>query len=305
MIGFLLRRALRAVLVVFGVTFATFAMMYLSGDPVYLYADPRASEADIEHLRKELGFDKPWPAHYVEFTSGILRGDLGTSLRYHEGVLDLLLARLPATLELTACALLLSVVIPLPLAIAAASFRGRWPDSVAMGLALLGQSVPSFWLGILLILLFGVKLRWLPISGMGGISHLVLPAVTLSTFAIARNARLLRSSLLEVLNLDYIRTARSKGLRETAVMYRHALKNSMLSVITVIGLQVGFLLGGSIIVETVFAWPGLGRLTIQAITGKDIPLVQGAVVFMALLFVLVNLLVDMSYTFFDPRIRYG
>ena len=176
-------------------------------------------------------------------------------------MIGLLAARLPSTLELTAVAMLLSIIVPFPLAIAAATFRGRWPDSpAAMGLALFGQSIPSFWLGITLILLFGVRLRWLPISGGGGFDHLILPAITLSTFSIARNARLLRSSLLEVLNLDYIRTARSKGLREVTVLYGHALKNSMLAVITVMGLQVGFLLGGSIIVETVFARPGFGEI---------------------------------------------
>lgn len=168
----------------------------------------------------------------------------------------------------------------------------------------MGQSLPNFWLGILLILFFGVHLRWLPISGSGTIWHLVLPAITLSTFSAARNARLLRSSFLEVMNLDYIRTARSKGAPERRVFFGHALKNAVLSTVTVIGLEVGFLLGGSVIVETVFAWPGMGRLTIQAIYGKDLPLVQGAVTFMAFVFVVVNLAVDLAYTFLDPRVRY-
>ncbi len=304
MLKFVVARIVQSVFVVLGVTLVTFMLMFLAGDPVYLYADDRASAEEIAQLRRDLGFDRPWLVQYGNYVVGLAQGDLGRSLRYHAPVRDLILERLPATAQLALMALVIAVVAPVPLAIVAARNRGRWPDSLAMTLALVGQSLPNFWLGILLILLFGVHLRWLPISGSGTVWHLVLPAITLSTFSAARNARLLRSSFLEVMSLDYIRTARSKGVSERRVFFGHALKNALLATVTVIGLDVGFLLGGSVIVETVFAWPGMGRLTIQAIYGKDLPLVQGAVTFMAFVFVLVNLAVDVAYTFLDPRVRY-
>lgn len=304
MFRFIVARIAQSVFVVLGVTLVTFILVFLAGDPVYLYADERASAEEVAQLRRDLGFDRPWLVQYATYVAGLAQGDLGRSLRYHAPVRDLILERLPATAQLALSALLIAVLVPVPLAIVAARNRGRWPDSVAMTLALVGQSLPNFWLGILLILFFGVHLRWLPISGSGTIWHLVLPAITLSTFSAARNARLLRSSFLEVMNLDYIRTARSKGAPERRVFFGHALKNAVLSTVTVIGLEVGFLLGGSVIVETVFAWPGMGRLTIQAIYGKDLPLVQGAVTFMAFVFVVVNLAVDLAYTFLDPRVRY-
>jgi peptide/nickel transport system permease protein len=301
---FIVGRLLQSVFVVIGVTLVTFALVFLGGDPVYVYADERASAEEVAQLRRELGLDRPWIVQYLDFLTGLARGDLGRSLRYHAPVADLILERLPATLQLAAAALAIAIFVPIPLAIVAARNRGKWPDSLAMTLVLIGQSLPNFWLGVLLIMLFGVHLRWFPISGSGTFMHLVLPAITLSTFSTARNARLLRSSFLEVLSLDYIRTARSKGANEHRIFYGHALKNALLASVTVVGLEIGFLLGGSVIVETVFAWPGMGRLTIQAIYGKDLPLVQGAVTFLALVFVVVNLLVDLAYTFLDPRVRY-
>ena len=304
MFAYIASRLVQAILVILGVTFVTFALMYLSGDPAAVYADPNWTEQEIEAFRHEMGFDKPWPVQYANYIYKALQGDFGRSFRHRQPVLSLIVKRLPATLRLAFVAFLISIIVPLPLGIISAINRGRWPDITSMLFAIAGQSVPGFWLGIMLMLVFGLKLKILPISGMETPLHIVLPAVTLSTYSVARNARLVRSSLLEVLGEDYIRTARAKGLHERIVIYRHALRNSLLAVMSIVGLELGFLLGGAVITETVFAWPGLGRLTIQAIYGKDLPLVQGAVTFMAVIFVLVNLAVDLLYTVIDPRIRY-
>jgi ABC-type dipeptide/oligopeptide/nickel transport system permease component len=211
--------------------------------------------------------------------------------------------RMPATLELAFASLAISVVLALPLGIISATKRGTIYDNVSMLGALIGQSMPNFWLGIMLILVFGVTLQWLPISGRGGIDHLVLPAVTLAVFPLARNTRLIRSSMLEVLRQDYLRTARAKGLRETSVLVSHALRNAMIPVVTVVGMQFGTLLGGAVITETIFAWPGVGRLTVQSIYNKDFPVIQAAVTILALIFIFLNLIIDILYTYLDPRIR--
>lgn len=304
MTGYIAGRLAQMVIVILGVTFVTFALMYLSGDPVLVFTGENWTQKEIEDFRREMGLDKPWIVQYVNYIFRAAQGDFGDSLRQRQPVLSLIIDRLPATLMLTSVALLISIIVPFPLGFISAINRGRWPDMMSMLFAVSGQSVPGFWLGIMLILVFGVKLRILPISGTGSALHLVLPAITLSTYSVARNARLVRSSLLEVIAEDYVRTARSKGLRERTVLWRHAFRNSLLAVTSVIGLELGYLLGGAVIVETIFAWPGLGRLTIQAINGKDIFLVQGAVIFMAIIFVIVNLGVDLLYTVLDPRIRY-
>lgn len=297
----------QSIFVILGVTFVTFALMFLSGDPTALLVRENLSKAEIEAFRHEMGFDKPWPVQYAQYLGRAVQGDFGKSFRFRRPVTSVLLERLPATLLLAGAALLLAITVPIPLGIIAATHSGRWPDGLAMLFAVGGQALPSFWLGILVILIFGLRFRLLPISGMGTgwdiLPHLVLPAVTLATYSIARNARLIRSGLLDVLGQDYVRTARAKGLPERTVVYRHALRNSLLSVISIMGLEVGFLLGGAIVTETIFAWPGMGRLTIDAINNKDIFLVQGAVTFLAIIFVLINLTVDLIYTIVDPRIR--
>lgn len=304
MFSFVVRRLLQSLVVVLGVTFVTFALMYVSGDPVAILAGEQWSRQEVDALRHELGFDRPWPIQYLGFLQGAVRGDLGMSFRHRQPVLPLILERLPATAVLAFSALTLGVGLALPLGVIAAVQRGRRADTAAILLALAGQSVPGFWLGIILIYVFGVKLRVLPISGMGTPAHLILPAITLGAYSLARNSRLIRSAMLDVLGQDFVRTARAKGLHPRAVLLQHALRNSLLSFITIVGLELGFLLGGAVITEMVFAWPGLGRLTIQAIYGKDLFLVQGAVMFMAIVFVLVNVTVDVLYTFLDPRIRY-
>ena len=301
---YIVGRLIQMVFVILGVTFITFALMYLSGDPALVYAQENWTAKEIEDFRQEMGFDKPWPVQYANYLIRAVQGDFGRSLRHRQPVFLLIKERLPATLRLGLVALVISIVIPFPLGVISAVNRGRWPDVSAMLFAVAGQSVPGFWLGIMLMLIVGLKLRLLPISGTGTAAHMVLPALSMSTYSVARNARLVRSNLLEVLGEDYIRTARAKGLKERAVLWRHALRNSLLPVASMVGLQVGYLLGGSVITETIFAWPGLGRLTIQAIYGKDLLLVQGSVMMMAVIFVVVNLVVDLLYSVLDPRIRY-
>jgi peptide/nickel transport system permease protein len=296
---------LQALLVLFGVSFVAFGVMFLTGDPTVTMIDETWTKQQVEELRHAMGFDRPWYVQYADYLSHAVIGDFGTSLRQHQPNLRLVFDRLPATLELSAAAMLISVILAIPVGVLSATRRNSWVDRVSMLAALLGQSMPVFWLGIMLILVFSVKLRWTPVSGRGSLSHLILPAITLGAFITARNARMMRSSMLEVLHQDYIRTARAKGLSERLVTFRHAMRNAMMPVVTLIGLQVGALLGGSVITETIFAWPGVGRMIIQAIYGKDVPLVQAAVIVLASIFVIVNLLVDILYTYLDPRVRLG
>lgn len=311
MTQYIIRRILQAFLVMVGVTLLVFIIMYQAGDPVILLASPDASTEEVEQLRVNLGLDRPWYEQYWDFITGAVQGDFGTSLRQGTPVFDLVLARLPATLSLALLAFVFSVTISIPVGIISATKRNSIYDSFAMGFALLGQSLPPFFLGVMLIWIFGFVLGWLPSSGRGDADfmsraqHLILPAITLGTFSLAQNARLVRSSLLEVLGLDYVKTARSKGISEYNVIIRHALRNALIPVITVMGLQFGILLGGAIVTETVFAWPGVGRLLIQAINQQDFPLAVGAVTMISVIFVLLNLIVDLTYGFLDPRIRYN
>lgn len=320
---YIARRLLQSILVIIGVTLLTFISLHLGGDPTYLYVSERASEEEIIDARQRLGFDRPLPVQYFDFVGGLLQGDLGNSLRARKPALDLVLERLPATLELTFFALLLSTTLAIPIGILAATRRGSPFDGGIMLLAMFGQSMPGFWLGIMLILTLGLGLRVLPISGhipvleplfagefseaIGNIPqalrHLILPGLTIGVFSLARNARLVRSSMLEVLSQDYITTARSKGLAERRVIMRHAFRNALLPLVTLLGLEFGFLLSGVVVTETVFSWPGVGRLVFNAITQRDIPLVQAAVVVFSFMFVVLNLLVDLFYAQLDPRIR--
>jgi peptide/nickel transport system permease protein len=302
---FLLVRLGHAVLVVLGVSVIAFGLMHLSGDPAALLLPPNATREDIELFRRQLGFDRPLPVQYLDFLSKAVRGDFGQSIRHNQPALDLVIERLPATLQLAAAALALSLVIAVPLGILAAVRRGSLVDQASLVISLVGQAFPVFWLGIVLIIVFAENLRWLPASGRGGPQHLVMPALALSAYSTAIITRLLRSSLVEVLSADFIRTARAKGVAERVVLVGHALKNAALPVVTVIGLQVGALLGGAVITEEVFAYPGMGRLAIQAIANRDFTVVQAFVVLMATVIVAINLLVDLLYAWLDPRVRLG
>ena len=294
-----------AIIVLLCVATVAFFLVRLSGDPVKLLLPPDATADQEATLRASLGLDRPLITQYLDYLAGLLRLDFGTSLVYDQPVADVLLERLPATLQLAAAAMVLALVISVPAGIIAALRRGKAGDTGVMTGVLIGQSTPPFWVGILLILVFSVQLKVLPASGYGTFTHLVLPSITLAAYSVAVIARLLRSSLIDVLSSDYIRTAKAKGLGTGGIVLSHGLRNASLPVITVIGLEFGSLLGGAILTEQVFAWPGIGRLTIEAITNRDFPMVQAAVLFFAAIFVVVNLLVDISYTVLDPRVRLG
>jgi peptide/nickel transport system permease protein len=300
------RRLAQSLLVLVGVSIIVFALVQMAGDPVVLMlAGTGASQDDLETLRTELGYDDPVVVQYWRYASNVLRGDLGKSLRSKQPAANLVLARLPATALLAVTALSLALVVAVPIGVLSAVRRNTWLDHLGMFVALLGQSIPLFWLGIMLVLVFAVELRWFPPGSAGSWRHLVLPAITLGAYPMARIARLTRASMLDVLNEEYMRTARAKGLHGRRVILEHGLKNAALPVVTVVGLMFGTLMGGAVVTETIFAWPGVGLLTIQAIQNRDFPLVQAAVLLVAVVFVLVNLLVDLLYVYFDPRIRYS
>jgi peptide/nickel transport system permease protein len=298
-----IRKLLQTLFILWAVATIAFFLTLLSGDPATLMIGEHWTAQQVAAFRDYMGFDRPLFVQYIEYLGRLLTGDFGVSVRQQVPVTQLILERFPATLELTLAALTIIVGVAIPVGVLSAVRRNEPIDRIAMGGALLAQSVPTFWLGILLILVFGVTLRWLPISGRGSPAHLILPAVTLATFSVARIARLVRSSMLDVLSQDYIRTAMAKGLSPWRVYFRHALRNALIPVVTLLGIEIGSLLGGALVTETVFAYPGIGRLTIQAIQARDLPLVQGVITFGAMLFVLANLLVDLSYSWIDPRIR--
>jgi ABC-type dipeptide/oligopeptide/nickel transport system permease component len=304
MLPYLLKRLWHTVFVVVGISVISFFFIHLSGDPVMLMLPADASHAEIEALRERLGFNDPLPEQYLRFAWRALRGDFGDSLYYKVPAIELILERLPASLELALAAMVIALVVAVPVGIVSAVRRGSFVDMASMLGALFGLSMPHFWLGIMMILLFSVQLGWLPTSGRGTLAQLIMPSVALGLSLTAMFARLTRSVMLEVLSLDYIRTARSKGLRERIVIGKHALKNALIPIVTVAGMQFGFLLGGTVIIETVFAWPGVGRLVVQAIFNRDYPLVQVTVLVLAVIFVAVNFLVDMLYMALDPQISY-
>jgi ABC-type dipeptide/oligopeptide/nickel transport system permease component len=300
---FLLRRLLQSLLVLLGISFVVFGILHLTGDPALVLLSPDASVEDVERFREQMGFNDPFLVQYGRFLRGALRGDFGESLRHGEPAFGLVVQRLPATFELAGAALAIALALSIPAGIVSAVRRNTLVDYAATVVALIGQSMPTFWLGIMLILLFSVQLGVLPSSGRGTLLHLVLPAVTLGLFTTARITRLTRSGMLDVLGQDYIRTARAKGVADPPVVWKHALKNAAIPIVTIVGIELGTLLGGSVITETIFAWPGVGRLSVQAIYNRDYPVVQAAVFTLATTFVLVNLLVDVLYTYLDPRIR--
>lgn len=311
MAQYLLRRLLYSILVLFGVTLLVFIALRLTGDPVQLLlSEGNPTKQDIENLRRALHLDRPLYQQYFSFIGGALHGDFGTSLRYKTPAFNEVMSRMPATLELAVAAYLFALAVALPTGILSAVKRGGLVDFLSRLVSLIGISFPSFWLGLMLILIFGVRLRWLPVSGRGeglggGLAALVMPAVSLGMTYAATLTRLLRSSMLDVLRSDYLRTARAKGLRDRVVLIRHGLRNALIPVVTLAGLQIGFLLGGAVIVEVVFSWPGVGRLIVDAIGARDYPIVQAAVTMLAVVLILANLAVDLLYTVLDPRIHYS
>ena len=307
MLTYLARRLLAVVPVLFGVTLAVFSMLFLvPGDPVkIMLAEFVTTPEQVARMREQLHLDEPILEQYGRFVGNALRGDLGTSIRSRRAVATEIGENVGSTAQLALASMAVAVAIGVPLGLTAALFRSSWFDAGSMIVALLGVSMPSFWLGLLLIFAFSLHLGWFPATGGGDLWHLVLPSVTLGMIASAIIARLTRSSMLEVLGQDYVRTARAKGLAWWGVVVRHALKNALIPVITIFGLQFGNLLAGAVIVETVFSRPGLGRLIVGGILAKDFPLVQGTVLFVATAYVLINVLVDLAYAYADPRIRFG
>jgi peptide/nickel transport system permease protein len=335
MLRYILRRILGLIPVLFGITLLVFLFLHLiPGDPAQVILGQRATPAQVEQLRETLGLNRPLPVQYFAFLNQLLHLDLGRSIITSIPISQEIRVRWPATFELSVAAMLVAVVIGVPAGVIAAVRKNSWIDNLAMSSSLIGVSMPVYWLGLLLIYLFSVNLHWFPPSGRLGVNegfsftsftgfyvldallqfnlpmlgnvlaHLILPAITLGTIPLAIVARITRSAMLEVLSQDYIRTARAKGLLERWVIYKHALKNALLPVITIIGLQFGTLLSGAILTETIFSWPGIGSWIYDGILTRDYPVVQGGVVFVAVTFVLLNLLVDISYAFFDPRIQY-
>jgi peptide/nickel transport system permease protein len=302
---FLLRRLPQLVVVLFGVSVVAFALVRLTGDPVTMLLGESATTEAVEEMRAELGLDRPIYVQYGRFIANALRGDFGESLRYRQSALSLFAERLPATLELAGAALLLALAIGLPVGVTAALRPQSIFDTAVRGLALVGQAIPGFYLGLVAIIVFGAQLHLLPTGGRGTLAHLVLPAATLASFQIAVVARFARGAMLEVLGEDFVRTARAKGLRRSRVVVGHALRNALIPVVTIVALQVGTLLSGAVVTETVFSWPGVGRLAVQAIYTRDFPVVQVTIMVTAGLFVVINLITDLVYVMLDPRVRVG
>lgn len=302
--GYLANRLLLSLLAVWGVaTLVFFVIRLVPGDPAVVFAGPSATAAQIERVRVRLGTDRPLLAQYLGFAADVLRLDFGVSYRWNRPVASLVAERVPATALLAASALAIAVVVGVPLGVLAAQHRGRWLDKAISVASLVGQALPNFWIGIVLILVLSARLRLLPSSGIGTWRHLVLPALTLSLPLLGLLVRLVRAGLLEVLNEDFVRTARARGLSDRAVLIKHAGRNTLIPVVTMIGLQFAQMLGGAVVIETVFGWPGLGRLLVDAVGTRDYAFVQAAVIFIAIGYTVVNLLVDLSYGALDPRVR--
>ncbi|MEW9672948.1 nickel ABC transporter permease [Ammoniphilus sp. 3BR4] len=301
---YIIRRMLQMVPVLLGVILVVFLIMKLvPGDPALLIAGEGATPEIIERIHKQLGLDKPLLVQYFDYVMNVLRGDLGVSMKTNLPVFDEIMARLPITIQLAAVSIIITIVLGMIAGIISATKQYSWADTTLMIIALLGVSLPSFWLGLILIFCFSVKLHIFPVAGWGTFMHVWLPAITLGTSGAAIVARMTRSSMLDVIRQDYIRTARAKGLKERVIIYKHALKNALIPVITVVGLQFGALLGGAVLVESVFAINGLGRMIVEAIRMRDLPMVQGGVLVASMIFVIVNLIVDVLYRFFNKRIE--
>jgi ABC-type dipeptide/oligopeptide/nickel transport system permease component len=301
--GYVVGRLFQGVVALLGVTCVAFLLVSLSGDPAFILLTPEAGEEQRAAFRMSYGLDQPLPVQYARYVSHVARGDFGTSFAFNRSAIQVVLDRVPATLLLTATAVALGVAVGMPAGVVAAVRAGGLLDRLVMAMVLLGQSVPTFWLGLLMIRIFAVNLRWVPVSGHGTVLHLVMPALALGLYLAALLARLTRSEMLEALAQDYVRTARAKGLSERVVTVAHALKNALLPIVTLIGLQLGALLGGAVVTETVFAWPGVGSLVLDAILRKDYPVVLAAVELVAAAFIVINVLLDLLYGYLDPRLK--
>jgi ABC-type dipeptide/oligopeptide/nickel transport system permease component len=305
MLSFLARRLLLSIPTLFGVLVVVFVLLYVApGDPVQEMVGERADVETIERLRRELRLDEPLYVQFGHYVSGLARGDLGRSYITNRPILQDITERFPKTLQLAGAAMLLAATVGIALGVLTAQRPGSWFDRLALGGSYLGISFPVYWVGLILILVFAVGLRWLPPSGYGGIEYLILPALALGMRSIAFLARVTRGAMLEVLGSDFVRTARAKGLRERVVVMHHALRNALVPVITVLGLDFGYYLTGSILTETIFSWPGLGRYVVNAITRRDLPAIQGSILFLSVVFVAVNVITDLAYAKADPRVAY-
>lgn len=304
MLKFILKRLLQMILVLFLVATLVFVILRAIGDPAKLLISPDSTFADLEQMERVLGLDKPLYRQFLDYMWDLLHLDFGNSFYYERPVIELIAERVPATLQLGVSALLVAFPLSLLVGIVAAVKRGTWIDNVLTSITIAGRSIPTFWLGLVLILFFSVQLHWLPASGYGTGKEMILPLITMAAGMGASNARLTRSAMLDVMRQDYMTTARAKGVAERRVILAHGLRNALLVIVTMLALQVGFMLSGSVVVETVFAWPGVGRLMITAITDYDFPLVQACAIIMAFMFVLVNFIADICYMLIDPRIRY-
>jgi ABC-type dipeptide/oligopeptide/nickel transport system permease component len=302
---YLLSRLVQSVLLLLGVLVLVFFMVRLTGDPARLMMPREASPADVEAFRRAMGYDRPLPVQFFDFMTGALVGDFGNSLHYRAPAMKLVFERLPATMELALAALTFAVITAIPLGVVGGSNPGSIWDSIARSLGLIGQTMPNFWLALLLILFFAVQMGWFPTFGRDNWRSVILPAVALGFFTMGQLVRLTRSAVLEIRNEDYIRTAYSKGLRSQIIYTRHVLRNAAIPIVSMLGVQFGYLLGGSIYIETIFAWPGLGRMIAESVAARDYPLVQAIAFFTSGVVIALNLLTDVAYAVIDPRIRYG
>lgn len=303
MLTFIVMRILQMVPPLFGLTIILFVLLRIGGDPVAHLVHPDATPEEIQQVREAYGFDRPWLEQYVRQVGLIVRGDFGDSYRFRSPAMPLVIERLPATLELALASIVIALIIAIPAGILSAVYQNSWLDVLVTIGSTLGRAMPNFWIGIMLILVVAVQLRWLPVSGRESMAHLILPAITLGTSLATTIARLLRSSMLEIMRREFMTTARAKGLQFWTVILRHGLRNALVASVTVLGLQVAWLLGGSVIVEEVFAWPGIGRLMVRSVLLRDLTLVQAGVLVFALIVMVANLFVDIAYAFINPRIR--
>ena len=300
-----LSRMILGIVTLIGVSLIIFIAARLSGDVALLLAPQDATDEEVQDIRVQLGLDKPIPVQYYIFVKNAMRGEFGESVRYHRPAMEVVIGRLGGTVELIGTAFLLAIIMGILLGTTSATRRGSWLDQIGKLFALLGQAMPGFWVGIMVILVFSVELGWLPTSGRGGISHLVLPALSMAWYSIASTMRVTRSSMLDVLDSEYIKMARAKGNPERIVVWKHALRNALIPVVALGGMQLAHLLGGAVIIESVFSWPGLGSLIVDAVYARDYPLVQAGVIFISTFLIFLNLIVDLLFGLIDPRIRYG
>jgi peptide/nickel transport system permease protein len=305
MLSFFAKRVLGALVSILGASLLIFVISRLSGDPIVLMLPVDAPPAMIEETRQRLGLDLPVWRQYLVFLANAATGDFGTSYRWEMPAMQLVLERIPATMQLAAAGLLFSVMLAVPLGILSAVHRGSWIDTLGKGFAVLGQAMPGFWVGLLLIILFSVKLHWLPAFGNSGLTSMILPAIALGWYPVAAQTRIVRSAMLDVLESDYIRTGRALGIPERTLIWKYAFRNAAVPLVTMLGVYFASMLGGAFVIEVVFAWPGLGRTVVEAVFARDFPVVQAGVLFTSILFVTSNLLVDLSYGLIDPRIRHG